>query len=262
MKKQFATSLVAGAMALAGMSFGTAAEAATLQAWWSFNNTTNVGTNLFMFNETENAFGDGVYDSANGRLYPVHNTAADGELITPGAGGGFLSPAFIDVSNLVGTNGGAENDNWGSYAGTGLNRPSGTFAGGSLSIVGSANNGRSITLVFGDLYTDLDLSVAARGTGTGFSSRAFEYLDADDNWVAYSTPLSTGTLGSSFLAFGISPAAGVEAQAIRITFDGATSTNGNNRLDNLQFNGTLVPEPASLALLGLGSLVLIGRRKG
>lgn len=257
MKYGFMTGLALAGTLVVGSS---AVEAATLQAWWSFNNTTNVGTSLFEFNETENTFRDGVYDSVNGRLYPVHNTAADGELITPGAGGGFLSPAYIDVSGLFGTNGGVESQNWGSYSGTGVNRPSGTFAGGSLSIVGDENNGRSITVVFGDLYEDLDLSVAARGTSTGFTSRTFEYLDANGDWVTYLTPLSSGALGSSFLAFDISPAAGVQASAIRITFDGASSNTGNNRLDNLQFNGTLVPEPASLGLLAVGGLMLLRRR--
>ena len=49
---------------------------------------------------------------------------------------------------------------------------------------------------------------------------------------------------------------GASNAIIRFTIDGASSTSGNNRFDNIALNGTMIPEPASLALLVLGGLLL------
>jgi hypothetical protein len=56
--------------------------------------------------------------------------------------------------------------------------------------------------------------------------------------------------------------------AFRIVFNGATSSTGNNRIDNIVVEGTTidtaeVPEPASVLLLlsGLGGIYKIKRRK-
>jgi len=46
----------------------------------------------------------------------------------------------------------------------------------------------------------------------------------------------------------------------RITYDGATGGGGNARVDNLQINGTLIPAPGSVALIGLAGL-MAGRRR-
>jgi hypothetical protein len=51
---------------------------------------------------------------------------------------------------------------------------------------------------------------------------------------------------------------------LRLTVSGATNVNGNNRLDNIQFNATAVPEPTSMLLAGsvaLGGVFLRLRRK-
>jgi hypothetical protein len=53
-----------------------------------------------------------------------------------------------------------------------------------------------------------------------------------------------------------SQTSGHESNLIRITVTGCTSNNGNNRFDNI----LVTPEPAALALLGLGGLFLRRRR--
>ena len=45
-----------------------------------------------------------------------------------------------------------------------------------------------------------------------------------------------------------------------MTFTGATSASGNNRLDNIQLNAVVVPEPSSGALLVLGGMALVAIR--
>jgi hypothetical protein len=47
---------------------------------------------------------------------------------------------------------------------------------------------------------------------------------------------------------------------VRVTFTGATSSTGNNRLDNIIFNADVVPAPGAVALLGLAGLVIRRRR--
>lgn len=41
----------------------------------------------------------------------------------------------------------------------------------------------------------------------------------------------------------------------------ASSTGGSNRIDNITVGGTLIPAPGSIALLGLGGLLLTRRRR-
>jgi hypothetical protein len=48
---------------------------------------------------------------------------------------------------------------------------------------------------------------------------------------------------------------------VRVTFEGATSDSGNNRIDNIQFNATAVPEPTSGLLIGLGTLACVALRR-
>lgn len=43
--------------------------------------------------------------------------------------------------------------------------------------------------------------------------------------------------------------------------DSSTATNTGARIDSVSLNGDLIPEPASLALLGLGGLCILARRR-
>ena len=48
----------------------------------------------------------------------------------------------------------------------------------------------------------------------------------------------------------------------RITSQATSAAAGTARVDNFVVNAEPVPEPAGLALIGLGGLALLGRRRG
>jgi hypothetical protein len=130
-------------------------------------------------------------------------------------------------------------------AGTTNNARLGDTAGQALSLQGGtgvANNGRNISFNVSTVgFSNIVVSFATQGTSTGFNSNQFQYsLD-----------------GINFVDFGLNnnPDA-----AFRIVFNGATSSTGNNRIDNIVVEGTsadtTIPEPTTALLLlsGLGGL--------
>jgi hypothetical protein len=186
---------------------------------------------------------------------------------TPGSGG---VPTDIPADSGAGT---VSLSSWlgtvDDFAGTTINNSGATVAGAALSLIASGGtagpypgNGSSITISFP--MTDLEnpvLTLATQRTPTGFGA----------NQVAYSTD------GSNYTNFGASytPAANFASQIwdfsaidaldraasvfLKITFGGATSNTGNNRIDNIQINA--VPEIASGLLGALGLLGILRRRR-
>jgi hypothetical protein len=280
-------------LALAGVLLAGGAARADLLAWWSFDNTNNdsnldwsdgddsLRANFGHMHNNNDPFDDGYYDPVGGILYPVSDTF--GGVNDPGAliGAGARDPgvaatpaqsnygAWIDVSDLVGDNfGSGASDNWGSFDGTGDNRPVGTFAGGSLAISGDDNNGNTFTIL-ADLtgYTNIEVSWANRGTSTGYDSRVVE---VSTDGVLYSPIFSSlGDLTATWTVESASDSMNLLANSgtayIRFTLGGATSGSGNNRFDNIVLRGDLIPEPASgaLVLVALAGLGVAGiRRRG
>ena len=113
-------------------------------------------------------------------------------------------------------------------------------------------------------FQDLVVSYATQRTSTGFSSQAWSFSTDGLNWTDHQTisglptSFATQTLGS------ITGLNGATDAYLRLTVSGASTANGNNRIDNIQFNATAVPEPTSMLLAGsvaLGGVFLRLRRK-
>jgi len=199
----------------------------------------------------------------------------DNEL--PGGGFGFMEgdfPQAADVGSGFLTVGGGnilETDKDGvytriqSFAGTDLNALDGFGSGGSIVFQGGAENENNGAWMQWEVstsgYSDLVMSFATRRTSTGFNSNQVSYstdgenftdlgdaYDPDSSWEVKTFDFS-GLLDDE------------ESVYIRITFDGATSTTGNNRLDNILFEATSLPAPGALALLGLAGMIGTRRRR-
>ncbi len=208
------------------------------------------------------------------------------DLPTPGQFGfvpaDFPQPAdqgagTITLANFDTTTGGADGAYTfiPSFAGTTVNAQPSIVAGGSLSPQGGAdngsggltNNGMSIIMAVDTTgYEDILVSWAQRGTATGFSNRQFAYSTDGVSYTDFGS--DTGALGSTFLvkSYDLSAIAAVENSStvyFSITLDGATSSTGNNRFDNITIEGTpTIPEPGSviLTLLSLASAGAVSMR--
>ncbi|MGE3780279.1 MAG: hypothetical protein AB7F89_24025, partial [Pirellulaceae bacterium] len=144
-------------------------------------------------------------------------------------------------------------------AGTTRNATAGVPAGQGLALRNQANNGTgTIDLAINAAdHTNLVLSLATQKTSTGFSSNQVLY-STDGGAIfhpfgsVYNPPASYDVVSFDFTGIG---ALDHNPQAIfRIQFGGATSATGNNRLDNIQIQGTFDPvstpePPVWLALL-------------
>lgn len=156
-----------------------------------------------------------------------------------------------------------------SFSGTTENAQPGVISGGSIAPQNGSNgvnNGASIEFtVDTTLYTDIMVSWAQRGSSSGFDSREFSYSTDGSTFTSFAT--DTGTLTSSWMteAYDLSAIDAIEGQSsvtFAITLDGGslTSSNGNNRFDNITVMGTVIPEPAT-GLLALVGAAFVARRR-
>ncbi len=162
-------------------------------------------------------------------------------------------------------------------AGTTNNARQGDIAGQALSLqggTGSANNGRNLTFNVSTLgFSNIVVSFATQGTSTGFNSNQLQYSLDGINFVDFGPPYTPLTaFGTVPLVFSLSSILALNNNAnaaFRIVFNGATSSTGSNRIDNVAFDGTAesipesIPEPTTAVLLlsGLGGLYKLRRAR-
>ena len=160
-------------------------------------------------------------------------------------------------------------------AGTTNNARLGDVAGQALSLQGgtsNTNNGRNITFNVSTLgFSNIVISFATQGTSTGFNANQFQYSLDGSNFVDFGSPYVPATaFGAIPLVFTLSSIAGLNNNpnaAFRIVFNGATTSTGNNRIDNIVVEGTsvvtAVPEPTTAVLLftGLTGLISLKRKR-
>jgi hypothetical protein len=153
-------------------------------------------------------------------------------------------------------------------AGTTNNARLGDTAGQALSLQGGtsvANNGRNITFNVNTVgFSNILVSFATQGTSTGFNSNQFQYSLDGINFIDFGPPYTPAAVfGTLPLVFTLTSIVGLNNNpnaAFRIVFNGATSSTGNNRIDNIVVEGTssdtTIPEPTTALLLlsGLGGL--------
>lgn len=158
-------------------------------------------------------------------------------------------------------------------SGTTNNARLGDIAGQALSLQGGAgttNNGRALTVNVSTVgFANIVFSFATQGTSTGFNSNKFQYSVDGTNFFDFGSPyIPAAAFGSVPIVFTLSSIAGLNNNpnaAFRIVFNGATTSTGNNRIDNVVIEGTstTIPEPATALLLvsGLGGLFLRHKRR-
>jgi hypothetical protein len=236
----FGLLLVASALAVS--SVAQPASASTLIAYWD-QNSNNLPVSNFGFEEG---------------AFPQAASLGTGTL---SVGGGLFLDTTFDATNNV------DVYSWiKSFAGSTVNAQPGVLAGGSISPeggTGNGNNGGYFQFAFSMAgLTNLDISYATRGTSTGFSTQTWSYSINGTDFTDFETV--TGTTSTTFSLKQFSGPAALDNAAtafLRVTFNGATASNGNNRLDNITL--TAVPEPSTvvLAAAGVGLAGIAARRR-
>lgn len=132
-----------------------------------------------------------------------------------------------------------------SFGGTAINAGSGfsttTTSPACLAVLNSTANGKALVFSFSMTgKADLVVSYATQRTSSGFTSHQWDYSTDAINW----TPAQLlSTIPTSFAAQTLTTITGLNNAStayLRLTVTGATTTTGNNRLDNIQ----LVASPA------------------
>jgi hypothetical protein len=142
------------------------------------------------------------------------------------------------------------------FAGSTLNAQFLDPAEESLSLISNAGNNSFIQLSFSmSGFTDLEVAFATRGTASGFDSGLWSYSSDGVNFTDLGVNTATRTTTYGIASFSTSALDNQGTAFLRYTLSGATSTTGNNRIENLTL--TAVPEPGSAAVL-LGSVIGFG----
>ena len=197
-----------------------------------------------------------------GAVFAIVTTNADAALIAywdfndsnliVDSGAGTLSSGTFVASNVA------------YFGGTTVNSTSGTSAGQALALqngTGATNNGAYIQFNINLTgFAGPAVTYAVQRTSTGFNSQVWSYSTGG----GYTTFATVDSISTSFSAktvdfSSVTALSNASNVSFRVAFSGGSSSSsaGNNRLDNIQFNSvTAVPEPHEYAL-GIGALVML-----
>ena len=119
-----------------------------------------------------------------------------------------------------------------------------TTATKDITFIGSANNGNSAVFVVSTLnMMDIQISFNERGSGTGFVTETWSHSVDGVNFVEDTvlTGMNSGTNATypqRIMTIEFPTDANNQSEVyIKVTFDGASGTGGNNRLDNIEISG-------------------------
>jgi hypothetical protein len=154
---------------------------------------------------------------------------------------------------------GATNTELNAFGGTALNAGPGfsttTSGAASLAIVNQTANSKNIVFRFS----------MAGFQSTGFTTQSWSY---STDGVAWTNHDAFSTIAAAFEVKTLSRITALNGAAdayLRLTVTGASAAAGNNRLDNIQFNASAVPEPTSILLASTvalgGAFYRFGRRR-
>jgi hypothetical protein len=238
----------------------SASYAQVLVAGWDFQTTTTGGTAI-------------AAAPATSKIYTANFGA--GTLYFDGSNGSsnWFVPASGSTNTELNAFGGSSVN---TLASDGTLLSSVTTGSAALAVIGGAGtgtaaNGKSAVFAFSMAgKADLSISLSAQRSTTGFATQLWEYsADGGSTWGnigSFVAGTTAGTIQDTFAKSGVlsfasfSALDGVSDARLRVTFTGSSATAGNNRLDNIQLNAVVVPEPSSGALLVLGGVSLVAIR--
>jgi len=208
-------------------------------AGWDFQTTTNGGTTVAAAPNTPTSL---VANFGSGTLY-LNGTNGSSTWVTATSGN--------ELSAFSGTT---------VNAGTGFSTV--TSGTSSLALLNSSANGKAAAFKVNMTgLKDLVVSYATQKTNTGFSTQVWEYSTNGTTWTSLTT---LSSLPTSFATQTLPTITGLDGAAnayLRLTFTGATSLNGNNRLDNIQFIATSATTAGSVIAAG-GTLAALNTTYG
>ena len=160
------------------------------------------------------------------------------------------------------------------FNGSTLNAVIGDLAEESLSLIAGPGtgtpaifpaNGSFITINFSTVGLHAVVATfATRGSSSGFNASSWDYSTDGTTFTNFAAAPNTATrIGFAIATVDFTSITAINnatSVTLRYTLSGATTSAGNNRIDNLQINA--IPEPSSAMLLGaMGILGVLRRRR-